>query len=63
MLHGHMLCMRCRHLKKDMVGGRMKYQETGDSTIRNQRAVGMERAAKGFCGWMLPVPGAWRRTD
>ncbi len=36
MLHGHMLCMRCRHLKKDMVGGRMKYQETGDSAIRNQ---------------------------
>lgn len=63
MLHGHMLSMRCRHLKKDMVDGRMKYQETGDSTIRNQRAVGMERAAKGFCGWMLPVPGVWRRTD
>ncbi len=36
MLHGHMLSMRCRHLKKDMVDGRMKYQETGDSAIRTQ---------------------------
>lgn len=36
MLHGHMLSMRCRHLKKDMVDDRMKYQETGDSAIRNQ---------------------------
>lgn len=36
MLHRHMLSMRCRYLKKDMADSRMKYQETGDSAIRNQ---------------------------
>ncbi len=36
MLYRHMLSMQCRYLKKDMVDSRMKYQETGDSAIRNQ---------------------------
>lgn len=36
MLHRYMLTMRCRYLKKDMVDSKMKYQETGDSAIRNQ---------------------------
>ena len=36
MLHRHMPYMRCRYLKKDMADSRMKYQEPGDSAIRNQ---------------------------